>query len=118
VADLDDATESGQSLFVDLLVREELWILEEIAQEPAELPHRFLGTVETSDDRQSRQLLRFNDRETKYVKRFVGVPAELSSIDADEVHAIGNLGTGIAGGFGKAWELAFHAILSSCFGGK
>jgi hypothetical protein len=50
VADLDDAAESRKSLLVDLLVSEKLRVIEEVAQEPAQLPHRLLGAVETTDD--------------------------------------------------------------------
>jgi hypothetical protein len=55
------------------------------------------------------------DGESKDVERFVGVPAELGAIDPDEEDAVGNLRTGIAGSFGEARDLAFHAT-TSCFG--
>jgi hypothetical protein len=50
VADLDDAAESGQSLLVDLFVGQKFRVIEEIPQEPAQLPHRLLRAVETTDD--------------------------------------------------------------------
>jgi hypothetical protein len=33
-----------------LFVREEFWVIEKVAQEPAQFPHRFLGAVQTADD--------------------------------------------------------------------
>jgi hypothetical protein len=42
----------------------------------------------------------------------VGVPTELGAVDANEVDAIGNLRSGIAGSFGEARDLAFHATTS------
>ena len=45
----------------------------------------------------------------------MGVPAELGAIDANEEDAVGNFRTRIAGSFGKARNLAFHAT-TSCFG--
>src|ERR1035441_6024083 len=48
VTDLDDAAESGQSLLIDLFVGQKFRVIEEIPQEPAQLPHRFLRAVETT----------------------------------------------------------------------
>jgi hypothetical protein len=55
------------------------------------------------------------DGESEDIERFVGVPAELGAIDANEEDAVGNLRTRIAGSFGEARDLAFHAT-TSCFG--
>src|ERR1039457_4216731 len=115
MADLDHAAESGQSLLVDLFVGQKFRVIEKIAQEPAELPHRLLGTVETTANRLSGQCPGLKNGESKDVERFVGVPAELGAIDAHEEDPVRNLRTRIAGSFGKAWDLAFHAT-TSCFG--
>ena len=55
------------------------------------------------------------DGESEDVEGFLGMPAELGAIDPDEKDTVGNLGTRIAGRFGEAWDLAFHAT-ASCFG--
>src|ERR1017187_5832861 len=50
MADLHHATESGQSLLIDLFVGQKFRVIEEVAQEPAEFPHRFLSAVQPADD--------------------------------------------------------------------
>jgi hypothetical protein len=100
VADFDDAAESGKSFLIDLFVSEKLRVIEEIPQEPAQLPHCLLGAVETTDDRPTGQYPRFDNRESKYIERSGGVPAELRAVDADKVDAVRNFRTRIAGGIG------------------
>ena len=48
--ELDDSAESGQSLLVYLFVGQQLWVVEEIPQEPAQLPHHFLRAIETTNN--------------------------------------------------------------------
>src|ERR1700720_351527 len=88
---------------------------EEIAQEPAQLPHRFLGAIEAADNGLPGQCLGLENREAQYVERLVGVPAELGAIDPDEEDPVWNFRARTAGRVGKTWDLAFHAT-SSCFG--
>ena len=115
MADLDDAAESGQSLLVDLFVGQQFRVIEKIPQEPAQLPHRLLRAVEPADDGLTGQSAGLDDGESEDVERFVGMPAELGAIDANEEDAVGNFGTRIAGRFGETGNLAFHAT-TSCFG--
>src|SRR5271169_2449748 len=61
MADLDDTAESGQSLLVDLFVGQKFRVIKEIPQEPAQLPHRLLGTVETTHDGLTGGGTRFKD---------------------------------------------------------
>jgi hypothetical protein len=58
---LNDTAESGRSLLVDLLVGQQLRVIEEIPQEPAQLPHCLLGTVKTTDNGLPGQNARFED---------------------------------------------------------
>src|ERR1035441_3343882 len=115
VADLDDAAESGQSLFIDLFVGQKFRVIKKIPQEPAQHPHRFWGAVETTDNRLPGGRNRFKDGESKDIERFMGMATELGAIDANEEDPVGDLRTRIAGSFGKSWDLAFHAT-TSCFG--
>ena len=115
MADLDDTAESGQSLLVDLFVGQQFWVVAKISQEPSQLPHRFLGAVETSNNGLPGGGTRFKDGESEDVERFVGMPTELSAINANEEDPVGNLRTGIAGSFCETWDLTFHAT-TSCFG--
>src|ERR1019366_4068221 len=89
VADLDDAAEPGQSLLVDL-VGQKFRVVEEIAQKPAQFPHRLLCAVEPTDNGLSGQSARFYDRESEHVERFVGVPTELGAIDPNKEDDVGN----------------------------
>ena len=91
MADLDDTAESGQRLFVDLFVGQQFWVVEKISQEPSQLPHRFLGAVETSNNGLPGGGTRFKDAESEDIERFAGVPAELGAIDANEEDAVGTL---------------------------
>src|ERR1039457_4993777 len=115
MADLHHAAESGQSLLIDLFVGQQFRVIEEIPQEPAQLPHRFLRAVETTHDGLPCGGTRFKDGESEDIERFVGMPAELGTINPNEEDPVGNLRTRIAGSFGEAWDLTFHAT-TSCFG--
>jgi hypothetical protein len=90
-------------------------VIEEIAQEPAQLPHRFLSAIETTDDGLPGGGTGFKDAEPEEVEGFMGMPAELGAINPNEEDPVGNLRTRIAGSFGETWDLASHAT-TSCFG--
>jgi hypothetical protein len=74
-----------------------------------------LGTIEAADDGLPNEHAGFKDGESEDIERFVSVPAELGAIDPNEEYAVWNLGPRIAGSFGEAGDLAFHAT-TSCFG--
>ena len=115
MADLHHPAQSRQGFLIDLLVGQQFGVIEEIAQEPAQLPQGFLGAVEATDDGLAGQGAGLENGEAEDLERFMGMPAELGPIDAHEVHAVGDIRAGIASGFGEARELAFHAT-TSCFG--
>src|SRR5215471_18249564 len=115
MTDLDHAAESGQGFFIDLFVGKQFRIVEEIAKEPAELPHGILGAVETPDDGKTDKVLRFENGEPKDIERLLRVPAELGTVDEDEEDAIGQFESGITGSFDETGNLALHAT-ASCFG--
>src|ERR1700690_1330791 len=71
MADLDDTAESGQSLFIYLLVSQKFGVIEKIAQEPAQLPHGFLRAIKTTHDRLPGQSPRFYDGESENVEGLV-----------------------------------------------
>jgi hypothetical protein len=115
VANLDHPAKSRQSFLIDLFVGEKVRVIEKVAQEPTQLPHRFLCAVQSADDGLARQRTRFEDGEVKDLKRLLRVPAELRAIDTDEEDTIGNLGQGIASRFCETGDLALHAT-TSCLG--
>jgi hypothetical protein len=61
-----------------------------------------LGAVETADDGLTGGGTGFQDGEAEDIEGFVGVPAELGAIDANEEDTVGDIGTGMAGSFGEA----------------
>ncbi len=112
MADLDDTSESGQSLLIDLFVGQKFRVIEKISQKPAQLPHRLLGTVEPADNRLPGQCPGLDHREPENVERLAGMPAELSAIDAHKIDTVGDLRTRIVGSFGETWDSAGHAAPS------
>jgi hypothetical protein len=91
MADLHDPAETRQSFLIDFLALEEIGIVEEIVQEPPQLPQSFGGAVDTAGDGPAGELVGFQDRETKEVERLVGVPTVLSLVDSDKVYTVGKL---------------------------
>jgi len=53
-ADFDHTAESRESFLVDLFVGEKFRVIEKVAQEPTQLPHRFWCAVQTADDGSAR----------------------------------------------------------------
>src|SRR5215813_13149895 len=90
MADLDHADQSAQSSLFNFALAQELRIVKEIPQEPAQLPHRLGSAVQAPGNRISGKRLRFKDRELQGVERLLGMPTILGTLDADEVDAIGN----------------------------
>src|ERR1017187_8671605 len=84
-------------LLTTLFLRQQFWIVKKVPQEPAQLPHRFLSTVETTHDGLTGGGTWFKDREPEDVEGLVRVPAELGAIDAHKEDAGGKFWPRIAG---------------------
>ena len=50
VADLHDPDQPPQGSLIDLVLAQQFRVIEEIPQEPTQLPHRLWGAVETADE--------------------------------------------------------------------
>jgi hypothetical protein len=61
VTDLHDPAESGQGLLIDLLTPKQLGIVEEVAEEPAQLPKSFCGAIDAAGNDASGQFSRLED---------------------------------------------------------
>src|SRR5664280_3342779 len=116
VADLHDSDQAPQSALVDLVLAQQLGVIEEIPQEPAQLPHRLGRAVETADDGASCKRLGFEDGEPEQVKALLGLPAMLRSLEADEKYAVRNLGVRITRGVGESGNMTFHPATSWLWG--
>ena len=93
VADLDYADQSTQGAFVNLVPSQRLRVIEKISQEPAQLPHRLRGAVQPADDRLPGIFLGLQNRQPKYIERFLRMPAMLGMVETDKVDAVGDSGT-------------------------
>jgi hypothetical protein len=72
-------------------VSQKFRIVEKIPQEPAQLPHGFLGAIKAPDDGLPGEFVWFEDREAKNVEGLLSVPTELRVVDADEEDSIRDL---------------------------
>src|SRR5664280_3406278 len=108
VADLDDSDQAAQGPLVDLVLAQQFGVIEEIPQEPTQLPHRLRSAVETAGDGASCERLGFEDREPQQIKALLGLPTMLRPIEPDEEYAVGNLGVRIPCGVRESGNMTFH----------
>src|ERR1700747_1354375 len=83
VADLHYAAKSGECLLIDLFASEQLRVIEEIAEEPVELPQGFGGAVHPPRNDSSGQFVRFKDGEPQDGEGSRRMPAVIGAFDAD-----------------------------------
>ena len=76
--------QSNQRLIIDLVFSQQFCVVAEIAQKPAQLPHRSGGAVEAASDQAPGEMLGLENSEAEDVKRFLCLPAILRSINPDE----------------------------------
>src|SRR5207302_9846304 len=67
MADRHDPSKSGQGLLVDFLASEQVRIVEEIAEEPAEFPQCFCSAIDAPRNHPLGEFVRFKDREAEDV---------------------------------------------------
>ncbi len=72
VADLHDSDQAAQGALVDLVLAQQFGVIEEIPQEPAQLPHCLWGAVEAADDGAPGKQLGFEDGEPKHIESASG----------------------------------------------
>ena len=112
VADLHDPDQAAQGSLVDFVLAQQFGVIEKIPQEPAQLPHRLGGAVETADDRAPGKWLGLENGEPEQIKALLGLPAMLRTIEPDEKYAVGNLGVRITCGIGESGNMTFHPATS------
>ncbi len=112
VADLHHPDQAAQGSFVDLVLAQQFGVIEEIPQEPTQLPHRLWGAVKAADDRAPGKRLGFEDGEPEQIKALLGLPAVLRTIEPDEKYAVRNFGVRITRSVGESGNLTFHPATS------
>ena len=84
MAHFQHALEADQRLIIDFIFSQQLGVIAEVAQKPAQLPHCFCGAVEAAADQAPGQMLRFENREANQVIGFLCMPAVSRSLNSDE----------------------------------
>jgi hypothetical protein len=82
-----DAGESNQGLFVDLISSHQILVIAEIPQEPGQFPEGLGGAIESSSKGMALQVFGFQDGEAKDEEGSLGMPAVEGSLDADQEDA-------------------------------
>src|SRR5205814_10044271 len=91
VADLDDTAKTDQCFFTNFIAVKQVWVIQEISQEPAQLPERLGCAVESSADLPTGQLLGLQSRESQDVERFLRMPTVLGFLHANQEDSIRHL---------------------------
>src|SRR5438445_5483512 len=112
MADLHDQSKSGQSVLVDDVASEEVRIVGEIAEEPAEFAQCFCSAIDAPRNHTPSEFVRFKDRQTEDVEWFCWMPAVLCTVDADKENAVGHGIGGRVGRLVQAVDSTFHAAPS------
>jgi len=86
---------SGRRGYFHLIPAEQLRVVAEIAQRPAELPQGLGRAIESAGEGAPSYRLRFDNGEPNDVKRLLALPRVPDLIDSDQEHAIGNFGVGL-----------------------
>ena len=90
MANLGHALEPGHSLVVNLVSPEQIGVIAEVAQEPAEFPQRFGSAIDAGGKAACGELSGLFDRKDESQKGFVSVGAIGGFLDADEKESVGN----------------------------
>jgi hypothetical protein len=102
----------ARDFLIDFLASEQVRIVEEVAQEPAQLPQCFGRAVNATRDHTSSKRFRFENAEAKDVERFLRIPSILSLIDAHEEHSVGHMVRSRRRSFAETLNATSHATPS------
>ena len=111
-ADLDHAPQVDQGLVIDLILSEQFGVIAEVAQEPAQLPHRPGRAVQAAGHETPGQVPGLEDGEADLVIRLLLVPAILGPIHPDQEDPIRNRVNGRHVRRAERLEIAPHAAPS------
>ena len=89
-ADLDHAPEIDQGLVIDLVLSQQVGVVAEVAQKPAQLPHCLGCAIQAAGHETPGQMLGLEDGEADLVIRLLLVPAILGSIHPDQEDPVRN----------------------------
>jgi hypothetical protein len=83
VGDSHDPPQAQENLFVDLIATDEIFVVAELPQEPAEPPQSLLGAIEAASEKAALILVWLEDGEAEDVERSLRMPAEENTINSD-----------------------------------
>ena len=111
-ADLDHAPQIDQGLVVDLVLSQQLSVIAEIPQEPAQLPHGSGCAVQAAGHEAPGQMPGLEDGEADLVIGLLLVPAILGPIHPDQEDPVRNRVNGRHIRRAERLEIAPHAAPS------
>ena len=112
MADLDYPDQPTHRFLVDFVPGQRLRVVQEVAQKPAQLPHRLRGAIEPADDGHAFERFWFKHDQSQHIERLLRVPAMLGMIEADEEDTVRYRGTRFLDCGGDSWQAMFHATTS------
>ena len=89
--DADDSAKPHELLFIDFIPTQQIGVIAEIPQEPAEFPKGSRGAIEPAGEGMALLLFGFQNAKPKDVERSLGVPAVEGSIDSGQEDAFQNV---------------------------
>jgi hypothetical protein len=107
-----DAAESDQGFFVDLISAHQILVIAEIPQEPSQFPEGFGGAIEPPSNGMAQQVFGFEDSEAKDKEGSLRMPAVEGSLDADQEDAFQDIVSVVIFAM-KSGDVAFHFRASS-----
>src|SRR5579864_2763837 len=104
--------ETRKGLLVDFILKEQFWGVEEIAQEPAQLPDSTCTAEQPPGDQATGQLLRFEHGKAQGIEGILPVSAVLSAVNTDQVDALRKVAFAIRRHLAESLDVAFHSAPS------
>src|SRR5437588_3705694 len=84
VGGANDSTEMQEGLFIDAVILEKLRVVTEISEKPVEFPERPLRAVQPTRKGPSCEGFRFQNKELKFDKRLLRMPAVACAVHANK----------------------------------
>jgi hypothetical protein len=114
--EFNHAPQVDQGFVINLILRQQLDVVAEFAQEPTQLPHCSGRAVETSGHETPGQMLGFENGEADLVIGLLLVPAILGSIHPHQEDPVRNRVNGRSVRRAEGLEIAPHAAPSLAIG--
>src|SRR3989442_4614754 len=107
-----DSTQTRQGFFIHLVSAEQVEVIAEVPQEPAELPHGLGGAVEPSGDALPDMFFRLEDAEAQGEEGLLRMPAIEDALDPNQEESLQGVAS-VRGNLMQTWDVALHDFASS-----